>query len=199
MLKSTLYFTILLFLSIFSNGQTIVDDFNINPNPFQKRAAINYSFINTDTVTINVYNVTGSLVVSPITNSVMTSGVYQDSLIMDAYPDGMYFVQLKLSTRKTIVKKAIKSNTAGIQANYMTLENIRIYPNPVKNKMTVEFAPFNKPSSRIEIFNTLGQCVYSSQNLIEINEIDLSFLTQGIYHLELQGIFEKKYFKIIKE
>lgn len=198
MKKAVLIFLLFVFTkSIF--GQTVVDDLIINPNPFQKRTAINYSFINTDTVTINVYNVTGSLVVSPVTNSVMLSGNYRDSLIMDAYTDGMYFVQLKLSSRKTIVKKAFKSNTAGITSNSINLKGIKVYPNLFQDKITVESLWFNIKQDQIKIFNSLGQCVYYCKDVTEIFEINLSFLDGGIYYFEIQDISGCETLKIIKE
>ena len=82
MIKRTFFITIL-FSSLFvMKGQTIMDSLSINPNPFQNRTSLTFSFINNDTVSINIYDVIGNIIYSPITNSVMPSGIYQDSLIL---------------------------------------------------------------------------------------------------------------------
>jgi hypothetical protein len=91
-------------------GQTTVDSLNITPSLFQKRTCAFYSFSQNDTVSLTVYNTLAQIMLNPKSNNVMASGYYQDSLIMDAFPNGMYFVVLKLGHRKTINKKIIKTN-----------------------------------------------------------------------------------------
>jgi hypothetical protein len=195
------FLLIFIALFIFScvNGQAIVDDLSINPNPFQKRTSFTYSFINNDTVSVNILDIIGNNIYSPITNSVMPSGIYQDSLIMDSYADGIYFVQLKLGHRKTISKKIIKSNTAAIVVNANSLNGVRIYPNPLINKLNINFEMNRSENNNIQITNTLGQTIYSKDTLTQKQEIDLSFLESGIYYLRVEGFNVSKVFKIIKE
>jgi hypothetical protein len=195
------FLLIFIALFIFScvNGQAIVDDLSINPNPFQKRTSFTYSFINNDTVSVNILDIIGNNIYSPITNSVMPSGIYQDSLIMDSYADGIYFVQLKLGHRKTISKKIIKSNTAAIVVNANSLNGVRIYPNPLINKLNINFEMNRSENNNIQITNTLGKTIYSKDTLTQKQEIDLSFLESGIYYLRVEGFNVSKVFKIIKE
>jgi hypothetical protein len=129
----------------------------------------------------------------------MPSGIYQDSLIMDSYADGIYFVQLKLSHRKTIIRKIAKSNTAGIVVNAHSLNGVIIYPNPLINKLNINFEMNIAENYYIQITNTIGQTIYSKDTLTQKQEIDLSFLESGIYYLRVQNNSEQKVFKIIKE
>ncbi|HOZ86598.1 MAG TPA: T9SS type A sorting domain-containing protein [Bacteroidia bacterium] len=75
---------------------------------------------------------------------------------------------------------------------------IRIFPNPVTNKLTLEF---NQVLSldRLVIFNALGEQVFQLQHPKTKQEIDLQFLEPGIYFLRLQNAEAQKTFKIIKE
>lgn len=76
--------------------------------------------------------------------------------------------------------------------------NINVYPNPVNDKLNIDFA-FNFANSKVNICNSLGQVVYSIENPNIIQEIDLRFLAGGIYYLKIQNNSEQKVFKIIKE
>jgi hypothetical protein len=183
----------------FTQGQTLIDSLNISPNPYQKRTLLTFSFINNDTVSINIYNTLGNIIYSPITNSVMPSGTYQDSLIMDSYADGIYFVQLKLGHRKTISKKIIKSNTAAIVVHSNSLKGLRIYPNPIINKLNINFEMNIVENYYVQITNTLGQTIYSKDSLTQKQEMDLSFLESGIYYLRVEVDSLSQVFKIIKE
>lgn len=195
------FFSSFIAFFIFSciTGQTVIDDLSVNPNPFQKRSSFTYSFINNDTVSVNVLDIIGNTIYSPITNSVMPSGIYQDSLIMDSYADGIYFAQLKLGHKKAISKKIIKSNTAAIVVNANNLNDVIIYPNPLINKLNINFEMNIAENYYLQITNTLGQKIYSIDTLTRKQEIDLSFLESGIYYLRVQNNSEQKVFKIIKE
>jgi hypothetical protein len=190
---------IAIFLFSCITGQTVIDDLSVNPNPFQKRTSFTYSFINNDTVSVNVLDIIGNNLYSTITNSVMPSGIYQDSLIMDSYADGIYFVKLKLSHRKTIIRKIAKSSTAGIVVNANNLNDVIIYPNPLINKLNINFEMNIAENYYLQITNTLGQKIYSIDTLTRKQEIDLSFLANGIYYLKVENNSEQKVFKIIKE
>lgn len=67
-------FVILLFVSLSTKGQTIIDSLNASPNPFQSRTGVYFSFSQTDTVSINLYNVVGS-------NFTTLINVYVDSIM----------------------------------------------------------------------------------------------------------------------
>lgn len=73
------------------------------------------------------------------------------------------------------------------------LNIVKIYPNPSTDIFTIQaenaFGDFN-----LSIYNALGQKVFSNKyNSSNIIELDLSFLEQGLYYLDMQGIDNRKY------
>ena len=183
-----------LFASIsFAKSQVLIDCLNITPNPFIKRTCIYYCFTNNDTVSLKVFDISGNIILTLLNNIVIPSGNYQDSLTMDAFPDGIYFVQMKLGNRKTLLKKILKSNTDGISENSAGLENIKFYPNPTSGQFFIE------TTKRISILNSLGQLVYSLGYLESKQEIDISYLPNAIYYLKVEDKFEYMLIKMVKE
>lgn len=82
---------------------------------------------------------------------------------------------------------------------YNLSNNITIYPNPISNELFVEFQ--KKQSVIINIFNSLGQQIYTEKFNDNQKSIDLANLTKGIYLIEIKdergGILLSE--KIIKE
>jgi hypothetical protein len=177
-------------------AQTIGDSLRVTPNPFQKRTVVYFSFAQNDTVSLTVLNLLGQTVLTVLTNSVMISGNHQDSLIMDSYPDGIYFVLLTLGHRKTINKKIIKSSTAGIEEINFSSE-IKIYPNPTSNTLHISTEQNEFENSEIEITNSLGQMVLKT---LFSNTVDVSNFSQGFYNLKIATLNKQIYnSKFIKE
>ncbi len=68
-----------------------------------------------------------------------------------------------------------------------TLVNaIKIYPNPLQDRLTLEFSTADFSFTEIHIFNTLGTSVYRQTNASNIREIDTSQLSPGIYFMLLK-------------
>lgn len=89
--------------------------------------------------------------------------------------------------------------TVGIKEQKNQSLNAFIYPNPVVNKMTLEFYFQVLSKQKITINNSLGQIVYSLNTVSQKQELDLSFLSSGIYYLKVENISGQKVFKVIKE
>jgi len=69
-----------------------------------------------------------------------------------------------------------------------TLKNkaIKIYPNPTSKFINVDLKNFK--NSNIEIINTLGQTIYTENNINnQIKTIDLSDFAKGIYFINIQS------------
>lgn len=61
---------------------------------------------------------------------------------------------------------------------------VRFYPNPSNGKLTLEIS--DSQSMELKIINSLGQLVYSENEIRNNQELDLSFLSKGIYTVKTQ-------------
>jgi uncharacterized protein (TIGR02145 family) len=80
---------------------------------------------------------------------------------------------------------------------YINQGDIKTYPNPATDKINIDCA--NRQDLKMQVFNTVGQCVLQRELNAQTNTIDISSLTRGIYILKItspNGTIEKK---IIKE
>lgn len=68
-----------------------------------------------------------------------------------------------------------------------------VFPNPFKNKLSILS---ETPLSHIDIYSIDGKLVYTNKDLSATSQIDLSFLSRGIY---LARIDNAKTYKLIKE
>jgi hypothetical protein len=73
------------------------------------------------------------------------------------------------------------------------VDELVVYPNPTSSKLEVRYEIRNKRNANIEMYNTIGQRVYSStiSNLTSHVCIDVSRFAKGVYYLKC-GIFTKK-------
>lgn len=158
-MKVVLFFSVYFFLIFSGIGQTNPNNLQANPNPFSERTLLTFSLSAGDTITEIVINILGQTIITLRTDDILPSGIYQDSLVMDTYPDDIYFVVLKNKTKNISNTKIIKSHGTGFPI--MTDDNeIKVYPNPVSEKIYIEFENGNWFNSQMEInspsLKTLG-------------------------------------------
>jgi hypothetical protein len=84
----------------------------------------------------------------------------------------------------------------GVGIRNLSQLDFKIYPNPIKN---ILYLDFEQSSTKLEISNSLGQTVYSSNEPQPKQEIDVSFLSSGAYILKLQSEEKQRNIKLIKE
>ncbi len=63
---------------------------------------------------------------------------------------------------------------------------VNIYPNPANTEINIELAK-NNENTKIEIFNNIGQIVYSADTKNNIEKIDISKLSSGMYFVKLSN------------
>jgi hypothetical protein len=96
------------------------------------------------------------------------------------------------------------SNTFTISQTYVGINehivfsDLKIYPNPVNDKLVITSNNFELQNFELQISNALGQTIYNLANLNNLNEIDLSHLSKGIYFVKIQNAQQQKTFKILK-
>ena len=82
--------------------------------------------------------------------------------------------------------------------NENAFKDIKIYPNPAKNKLYVECNNQKMKDVILTLTNKRDETVYSLNKLNSKQDIDLILLSNGIYYLKLQSSSEQKVFKIVK-
>jgi hypothetical protein len=80
--------------------------------------------------------------------------------------------------------------------NELKIGKTNIYPNPFQHYLSIDSD--GKKIQSINIYNTLGELVYTNNNVID-NKINLSLLPKGIYLLKLRLNEEERVFRIAKE
>ena len=82
---------------------------------------------------------------------------------------------------------------------------ISLYPNPSNGNFIIELTnAASNQNVRIEIYNTIGQIIFSTQEKVSLpdwkREMDLSTVAEGIYFIELKGenFFSRKKFLITR-
>ncbi|CAG0965536.1 hypothetical protein FLAV_00940 [Flavobacteriales bacterium] len=97
------------------------------------------------------------------------------------------------STQGVPVDTTNKGSGDGIK-NIKNKSNIQVvYPNPATNHIAIK-----QDASALKIFNINGEIVYIYNKVLYKNELlDISFLTPGIYHLELVQSGLPKYYRMM--
>ena len=93
---------------------------------------------------------------------------------------------------------SITKGTVGIE-EFISFDNLKIYPNPVKDKLNIEFVSFELSDVKLELCYSLGQVVSTLENPKKNQQIDLSDFSTGVYFLKIRTTSEQKVFKIIKQ
>jgi uncharacterized protein (TIGR02145 family) len=73
----------------------------------------------------------------------------------------------------------------------------QIFPNPTKNRIHINFR--ESKSAKIQVFNTVGQCIMQIEKLGGTNTIDISSFPNGLYLIRITGNGWESYRKLIKE
>jgi len=99
--------------------------------------------------------------------------------------DGFYFDDLKIN---------ILDENLG--ANDFSETTFNIYPNPVKNKLTINTVSSNYS---VEIYNIQGQLINKIKSISETQSIDYSGYARGIYLMKITSEGATKTFKVVKK
>lgn len=90
----------------------------------------------------------------------------------------------------------MEASVTGIEDNIAGLENIKVFPNPVSDFLSVQIE--NNSFNRYALYNVAGQEVISG--IVNENKtIDVRTLDKGIYFLKVENSLESKVVKIIIE
>ena len=93
-------------------------------------------------------------------------------------------------------KKAVFTDVRELKVESLEL---RVFPNPVRNKLQIKTEELKIENLKASISNALGEEVLSINLGSNISEIDVSALNSGIYFLTLSNQNVQKTVKFIKE
>jgi hypothetical protein len=141
---------------------------------------------------------------STFTNSTATSGfscceLINDSLIVGG---GIQYLDTVLVNKIGVITNFENNSSClftGITENFFENNPLKIYPNPTKDKLNIEFEVAETTKIKLEVLTLLGQSVYVQNELNHKQEIDISSLPEGIYFLKLQRDSEQRVFKVVKD
>jgi hypothetical protein len=74
----------------------------------------------------------------------------------------------------------------------------RIYPTIIQDKINIDLVPWQILNFEMDIENAMGQIFFRQKILNDKEEIDLSFLSTGIYYIKIQNNLGQSVFRILK-
>lgn len=100
---------------------------------------------------------------------------------------------------QTVAARSSSVTYVGINEFIKNEIQLKLVPNPVKDKLQLQFEQNKMNIDKITITNALGQILYEIKELKPQQEIDLVFLQSGVYFLTAYSNSAKKVFKVLKE
>jgi Secretion system C-terminal sorting domain/FG-GAP repeat len=86
------------------------------------------------------------------------------------------------------------SSTLGVDSTLFSKNNLKVYPNPTYNAVNLKFLN-GETSFEVNVYNDLGQKVGSHKN---VENIDLSDFSNGVYVLEINSAEKITFAKVVK-
>ena len=83
----------------------------------------------------------------------------------------------------------------GIEEPSTTDQTIKVYPNPVKDRLTLH----GEGIQQVSLFTITGVCVFESNAKHDAFEVDMSLLPQGMYILRVLTKDGTEARKVVKE
>lgn len=84
-----------------------------------------------------------------------------------------------------------------LQGNHL-LEEVKTYPNPTLDKLTIDLSTVEYPNVKVTIFNTIQLAITSFSTYPRLMEINLSHYKPGVYYIRFQyqnDVLIKKFVK----
>jgi hypothetical protein len=160
------------------------DTLYINPNPCDSSTTIHFAISQTDTITLEVYDIVANLKHTFFSNTVLPSGSYAINYQTYTLPYGIYFVRLKInSTNKSA--KLLRTNNVGLNEIIDSKNKIVAFPNPTTDKINFIFGG----PKQIQLIDIAGKTVLAFGTTE--NSIDLSNIINGTYILQIRDDLNK--------
>lgn len=161
------------------------------------------SLYDSQNVLIGTYKGTPSDLSAPIIiNTNLNAGNYYLAItgIGDGTVDTGYTSYASLGAYSISGTVPNLNSTLGVSRTNSNVSMINIYPNPVKNKLNIDFGPV-KNNYHVEIVNTLGQLIHKSSTSEKLLSIPFSDKPSGFYRLIIKDSHNiiVKAFSLVKQ
>ena len=119
-------------------------------------------------------------------------------------PDGYYYLGVIADINNDVTEMDKSNNTNYTYFGYVSIpefyinNDIKLYPNPVSDKLIIEFDNQNI-SYNLEIINTTGQVILNKKITNSVEQVDLSGQSAGVYFVKLQSENNTIVKKVIKQ
>jgi hypothetical protein len=186
-------FSVTFFIVLISKSQTVI----VNPNPFDQSTLASFTLASNDTVTMQIVNSIGQIIYSPYLNTYLSAGIYNDSILLNNFPPGIYYLFFKTNLGGIITTKLVKQGPLGIK-QIAGLPLLSVYPNPVSDYLII----VNPQSEKllISITDSEGRIIYKSteENKSEI-KVEIDGFCNGVYFIKFQSADYERTSRVIKE
>lgn len=161
---------ILLTISFGTTFSQTIDSLSVFPNPFATSTTIHFDIVQSDTITLRVFNPLGQTVRTFFQSTVLPSGSYNINFVGDSLAKGVYFVRLDIGSTKSLIKKAVKNGSVAIIENNNVIEKIILYPNPTNDGLIIPISG-NKTIKVIDLNGKIIKTVTTDQMVISLLDI----------------------------
>ncbi|MDP2385914.1 MAG: T9SS type A sorting domain-containing protein [Bacteroidota bacterium] len=133
----------------------------------------------------------------------MSADTVYAQFLVDNFGQGMYYFDYWFTDvngcSNVATDSLFFSYCIGIKEQHVSGIAVSVYPNPAKDKVTVEFATELK-SGKISILNTLGQTVLTAEiRNANMLELDLNNINKGVYFIQIENDGSKTVERLIVE
>jgi len=124
----------------------------------------------------------------PISNELLK----QNNEVVITFADNGGYIS-SVTLRSYVFSNDIRNSTpTNTTTNNHFDPTIKIYPNPVTNRVTISMGNEMQSAYNVNIYSLTGEKVFSATNTIGEKSFDLKNLKSGFYYVEL---FNESYFK----
>ncbi|CAN5372688.1 hypothetical protein BH11BAC1_BH11BAC1_09360 [soil metagenome] len=117
-IKQLLSVILLTFCVETSFSQT-TDSLNVFPNPFYDAAIIYFDIVQSDTITLRVFDIIGKTIKTFFNETILPTGSYKINMTGDSLADGIYFIRIDIGSAKTLTKPLTKTGSTWGALDYI--------------------------------------------------------------------------------
>jgi len=149
-----------------------------------------YGFTPFDVFTRNLSNSSYKIILSDAFGNTIDEVSYTDS---DPWPEaadgsGSYLKLVDLNLDNSLATNWIASaETLSVENILNELQQLFVYPNPIKNIITIQLNSLKNEFLKFSIYDLLGQSVGDFELTSNNLQLDLSHLSNGIYYYNIKN------------